>query len=154
MNLLGFLKRAKVTAAYVVQPILHPPQHKELFVVMPTFEECMREMEREGGLPEGDLSVSDREPEKVGYVPSWIDGIKYCLTSKSHEIWKQEGQGYVYANITEVDGPSLARLPFSPAQIHNSPKAYIGKGHVSRNCPGAFKDNKCENCGYETRALF
>jgi hypothetical protein len=127
------------------------PIHREVGVTTGSINECLRELERRAGLPEGDLSLTNHEPIDM-VAPLAAMRVKvYSFDSKTSEQWRKEGKGYISGRISEAVG----RSEFLPGITHGAavfakPGMFYGNLFISKNCPGVFKDDTCTSCGYKS----
>ncbi|QSH39125.1 hypothetical protein JXR01_02340 [Candidatus Kaiserbacteria bacterium] len=138
------------TITSIIHKVFHPPQHLRLEVQGDTLEDCLRNLERQAKVPVGDFFV-EGEPESVVMLPARQTGKKYIVVSKVSEEWREAGKGYIAGSIFEPTEPMEVGSESSPllagiAQIVND-VVFYGSVHVSKNCPGVYRDNVCTTCG-------
>lgn len=124
--------------------------HREIETVAESINECLRELERKGGLPRGDLSLTNHEPIDM-VAPLAAMRVKvYSFNSRTSEQWRKEGKGHISGRISEA----VERSEFLPsitlvAAVFAKPGMFYGNLFISKNCPGVFKDDVCTSCGYK-----
>jgi hypothetical protein len=124
---------------HAVRKALNPPTHIRLYAVGGSLDDCLRQLEDEAGLPEGDLSLrGDSSEVATIFGPR---GLSHPIVSKTSEKWKgsSDKEGYIAGHVT------LFAHDISPGNT------CMGKLHISRNCPGVYRDNVCTTCGDECR---
>ena len=136
-----------------VHDILNPPEHIRLTAVGTTIEECLRDLERQAELPIGDLGVTGRPYETCSF-PIMRRGMTDFIKSKLSERWRELGVvGYISGSVTEMTKPAsldqeqLDRLPPIIVAAVAAPHVCIATLHISKNCPGVYRDNVCTTCG-------
>ncbi len=140
------------------QRFFHPPTHIRLSVVGKSINECLRQLERKAGLPVDDLFI-EGEPREVTTWPAMRDGIEHRIASKMSARWRADPvtEGYIAGTIFETAGPceltseQLRRMEPIVAAAVAVPHICLGNIHISKNCPGVYKDNTCMTCGNISR---
>jgi len=117
-----------------IHKILHPPQHVHLSVTSKDAYNCLRKLEKKASLPVGDLSIRDDDPMEVAGWPTGHKGLRYIIDSKTSDEWKDDGsrQGYIAGSAIKDKNSGT----------------FIGSLHISKNCPGIFRDSICTTCGH------
>lgn len=148
---------------FVTQPfrsfakLFRPPSHTHPFVTAGSIEDCLRALEREARLPKNDLRI-EGDPREVTTFPALRDGLEYRVVSKTSERWRDspDVEGYIAGTVFETTGPSslnqeqLGRMKPGIAAAVAIPHVCVGRLHISRNCPGVFKDDRCTSCGHRS----
>ena len=137
----------------------NPPQHSRKSVLGKSVEDCLRKLEDKADLPRNDLFVTGI-PIKVTTWPVPCDGLVYVVNSKTSELWRAKGSGYISGDVFEKTSPNkltseqkliLTPLTACAVQMADSVSFYATL-HVSKNCPGVFNINDtCTSCGYVMR---
>ena len=125
--------------AHVVHELFNPPRHIRLVAVGASLNDCLRQLEDEAELPDGDLSLrGDSSEVATLFGPR---GLSHPIVSKTSEKWKgsSDKEGYIAGHVT------LFAHDISPGNT------CMGRLHISRNCPGVYRDNVCTTCGDESR---
>lgn len=108
------------------------PSHLWLMVAGDSRQEVLKKLEKRAGLPPGDLSQQEGHGREMA---SWPHGIKvkqWTIESITNALWRTANSGYIAGDIGYVESHS----------------GWVGRLHVSRNCPGVFGgDGKCLSCG-------
>jgi hypothetical protein len=78
---------------------------------------------------------------EVATWPLGYRGLQYSVVSKTSEEWKTDDAkvGYICGSVTVFPGKTMQE------------KTYLGKLHISKNCPGVYRDNVCTTCGDVSR---
>jgi len=146
----------------VLYQVVFPPSHQEFQVLGSGVEDCLRRLEREASLPQGDLSVTGN-PREVKTWPIIRSAIEHQVCSKSGDALRDspKTEGYISGHVTEICNPGIAAEHLDSgslqvgtlaheALVHADSVMFSGTLNVVRNCPGVFHQGVCKNCGYET----
>jgi hypothetical protein len=139
-----------------VQGVLNPPEHIRLVGSGNSIEDCLRDLEKKARLPIGDLYVKG-EPMKVVSFPVPRVGLNHFIGSRTSDAWAVDDskQGYISGSIFEATSPykptdeQRSRLDIMGAVAVALANAvqFLGRLHISKNCPGVYCDNVCTTCG-------
>ncbi len=133
------------------------PQHIRLFEAATSIEDCLRLLEKAGRLPVGDLSISDEPPREVCTFPAMRSGLEYRIVSKISEEWRVADNGYIAGTVFETTEPctleqdQLDRMDPIVAAAVSIKHICVGTLHISKNCPGVYRDGVCTSCGDVSR---
>lgn len=130
--------------------LLYPAIHIRSHVTGGSVEDCLRQLEKETGLPKEDLSILDEPPRKMATLLGQC-GDQYIIRSKSQGKKRQSDEGYVAGTIfkpTSKVKPSVNVTGFTllAAAVSNQ-VAYFGSIHVCKNHQGTYEDGVCTTCG-------
>jgi len=138
------------------QEVNRQPRHIRPFVVGDSLNDCLRKLEKEAGLPLGDLSLKE-EPMEVSTWPVIRSGLRHSISSKTSEKWRADEtkDGYIAGSVFEATGPAklyaeqssgLVPLAAAVLRLADSMK-FQGFLHISKDCPGVYQDGVCTTCG-------
>lgn len=138
------------------QKMLNRPRHIRVSVVGNSLGDCLQKLESKAGLPKGDLSVKS-DPMKVTTFPVSRRGLRHSVVSKTSGQWKLDNTniGYIAGHIFEATGKvelnneqELRMSPLATGAIQYANSiTFFGSLHISKNCPGVYRDNICTTCG-------
>lgn len=116
--------------------VLNPPQHLRPCACGDSLDECLRKLERKANLPIGDLYIKG-ESMKVASWPLGLRSQSHPVWSKTSDAWEASvsKQGYISGHVLEAED-KIGDLP-----------SFFGTLHISKNCPGVYRDNVCTTCG-------
>lgn len=119
----------------VLKKILNPPHHTHYKTDFENKAACLEALEHLSGLPEGDLYLSDEPPMDVVAAPRDWSKV-YGVKSKTSELWSKDGsmEGYICGTLLKSS--------------KDNEIIFYGDLHVSKNCPGVFRDRVCTSCGH------
>ncbi|MCK9345278.1 MAG: hypothetical protein M0P64_04175 [Candidatus Pacebacteria bacterium] len=126
-----------------VHTAFNPPQHLRFDAFGASRDECLRNLEKEAGLPKGDLYVKG-EPMKVASWPLGLRSLRYGIWSKTSAEWEAEKRGYVSGSLLEPTQKVFEENRYN----------FMGSLNISKNCPGVFRQREsdyksvCTTCGY------
>lgn len=132
------------------------PQHIRVSEMGQSLPGCLRKLEKAAKLPVGDLYITGK-PRKVSNFPLPRDGVSHSINSKtSKEREKDKSKkGYILGHVFEALGP--IKLSLEERRLLNRSEAvlianaetflFYGFLHISKNCPGNYRDNVCTTCG-------
>ncbi|MCF7843932.1 hypothetical protein K9M47_03475 [Candidatus Gracilibacteria bacterium] len=142
----------------MVNQVINPPQHIRMSVVGSSIDDCLRKLEEKAGIPKYDLSV-EGDPREVVTWPVPRKGLDHNIVSKTSEIWRKNNTGYVAGGVFEAVGKSMysndERRRMNPmvgfaVNLADS-YSFHAQIHISKNCPGVYRDNVCKFCGDVSR---
>lgn len=121
-----------------VQAVLNPPQHIRLDTFGTSMHDCLHRLEKKADLPAGDLYIKG-ESMKVASWPLGLRSLRHSVGSKTSDMNEADvsKQGYVGGHVIE---------PLEVV-ISGSEYRFFGSLHISKNCPGVYRDNVCTTCG-------
>lgn len=133
--MLDLLTRLFVGAIKAVDEAMNRPEHIRLVGYGETTEECLRGLEKQAGLPNGDLYIAGDSMR----VASWPTGLRSTLRhvfSKTSDEWKNNPnkKGYICGSILEPDVNLLKEGRLS----------FMGSLHVSKNCSGSYRQRESD----------
>lgn len=136
--MLPILQRLFQKPVSFVQGVLNPPRHVRLDACGLSMNDCLHQLEKKADLPAGDLYLKG-EPMRVASWPLGLRSLRHALGSKTSDLWEADPskQGYIAGHVIE------------PLELAKSDDWYkfLGSLHMSKNCPGAYRDNVCTTCG-------
>lgn len=120
----------------VVHKALNPPKHIRLLAIEGSLDKCLRQLEGQAGLPEGDLSLRGDTMKVAGFLTGLI-ATQHVIVSETSKKWRADSakDGYISGSVTVHGGLTKKDI------------MCFAKLHISENCPGVFADNVCTTCG-------
>lgn len=134
----------------------NPPRHIRLNSFGDSLDECLRALEKSANLPKGDLYIKS-EPREVATFPIVRRGLSYTIGSHTSDLWKRipSKQGYICGSVFE--SRERARITMEQSRrmsplvllgLHEANSCnFFASLHISKNCPGVYKDGVCTTCG-------
>ncbi len=133
-----------------LQRFFNPPRHLHFSSAQDSVDACLRDLEHKTRLPKGDLYIKGEPRHDMCSFPAMRSGTQYFLGSITAERWKV---GYISGTVFETDGATS----LSPKQLGSMhpvvaaaisvPHIVVGRLHISKNCPGVYRENVCTTCG-------
>lgn len=144
LSRLNLFCRGGTPASVIAERTPSPPMHIRVHSVGGDARDCLHELEREAGLPPLDLSFDYEKGMDWVSFPTGMRSICYPIVSKTGEQMKRKAAvGYISGSLYE---PKLQPHFFDTDERLISGK-YHGTLHISKNCPGVYRDNICTTCG-------
>ncbi len=111
-------------------------KHTRIQVVGASLTDCLRKLEKEAGLPNGDLSISDTKGVEVAGWPTGHEATKHNFISETSENIKLSPgmEGCIVGSVLKSHD-SIAGIQYGATM------------HISKNCPGIYSDGGCTSCG-------
>ncbi len=144
LSALNPFRKAVIRASQAMENVFAWPKHIRIRSVGVSEDECLRELEREGKLPRGDLSIDHKKGIKMASFPSGVRSIRYPILSKRGVELEQDATkvGYITGSLYKV----AKELPVE-LLLKKGSHLYHADLHISSNCPGVYRDRVCTTCG-------